>query len=114
MGMGEIWQLVNDNSRSLIVALLLLSPLLVGPGVFIGLEIRSNTAEIRAIREDVGEIREEIRGMSEEIREDIRRVGMEFEDSIDRNHQQLPEALISPSHDADGAVVFPAPPDSAP
>lgn len=111
--MGEIWRLVNDNSRSLIIALLLVSPLLVGPWVFIGLEVRSNTAAIRAIREDVGELREEIRGLSEEIREDIRRFELEFEDSSNRNHQQLREALINHSHDADGPAVFRAPPAAA-
>lgn len=111
--MGEIWRLVNDNSRSLIIALLLVSLLLVGPWVFIGLEVRSNTAAIRAIREDVGELREEIRGLSEEIREDIRRFELEFEDSSNRNHQQLREALINHSHDADGPAVFRAPPAAA-
>ena len=77
--MGEIWKLINDNSRSLIIALLLLSPLLVGPWVLIGLEVRANTAELRAIREELGEFREDMRGLMGEVREEIRRFGTELD-----------------------------------
>ena len=77
--MAEIWKLINDNSRSLIIALLLLSPLLVGPWVLIGLEVRANTAELRAIREELGEFREDMRGLMGEVREEIRRFGTELD-----------------------------------
>ena len=108
--MGEIWKRINQNSGGLVVVLMAVT-IIVGPSVFVWTEVHVNSSEIRALQEDVRGIREDVRGIREEIhvlREDIRNLDAGLRAEMERNQQQLLEALTNHTHGGDGSAIFKA------
>ena len=106
--MGSIWKRLNQNSGGLVVVLMAIT-IIVGPSVFVWAEVHVNSSGIRALQENVGELQDDIRVLREEIGdlETVMRTEME------RNQQQLIEALTSHLHGGDdGSAIFKAPVDA--
>ena len=134
----QILKWINQNSGALLVVLMAVSSI-AGITAFIWTEINSLKTEVSIsrtetqslrnevalIREDIRLLRDDIRLLQEDnrlLREEMRLLRLEIRAEIDglevrlradmeRNHQQLTQALIDHLHDADGSAIFKAPLD---
>ena len=101
--MGTLWKRLNQNSGGLVVVLMAIT-IIVGPSVFVWTEVHVNSSETRALQEDVSELRDDI----SVLREEIGGLETRLRSDMDRNQQQLIEALIGHIHDGDGSAIFKA------
>ena len=128
----QIWKWINRNSGG-VVAILMLISAIAGITSFIWTEINAvNTevqvarTEIRGLHTTIELLREDIRVLQEDnrlLREEMRLFRLEMREEIDeletrlradmeRNHQQLTQALIDHLHGNDGSAIFKAPIDA--
>ena len=135
--MGTIWKWLNRNSGG-VVALVMAISAIAGITTFIWTEINSLKTEvgiarteieglrteIELLREDTRLTQEELRLFRQEMREEMRLFRQEMREELDgmetrlradmeRNHQQLTQALIDHVHAEDGSAIFKAPLDSS-
>ncbi len=114
--MAETWQRINRNSGGIVVVLMkitLVVGAIVGPAAFIWQEIHVNGAEIRALQEDVRDLQSNLGTLQSDVgslRDDIRNLEAGLREDMQRNHEQLLEALINHRHGEDGSAIFRASP----
>ena len=110
--MAETWQRINRNSGGIVVVLMALTLVvgaIVGPAAFIWQEIHVNGAEIRALQEDVHDLQSDVGSLQSDVgslRDDIRKLEAGLREDMQRNHQQLLEALVNHRHGEDGTAIF--------
>ena len=128
----QVWQWINRNSGAVIAAFMVISAI-IGAYTYMWTEINSVRTEVQAARTEINGVREtnqlildNIRVLQEDnrlLREEMRLLRLEMLEEIDeletrlradmeRNHQQLTQALISHLHGDDGSAIFKAPLDS--
>ena len=135
----QAWQWINKNSGAVIAALMVVSAI-IGAYTYIWTEINSVRTEVRVARTEIKALQEtnllileKIRVLQEDnrllfednrlLREEMRLFRLEMREEIDgletrlradmeRNHQQLTQALIGHVHGDDGSAIFKAPIDS--
>ena len=128
----QVWQWINRNSGAVIAAFMVISAI-IGAYTYMWTEINSVRTEVQVARTEINGLREtnqlildNIRVLQEDnrlLREEMRLLRLEMLEEIDgletrlradmeRNHQQLTQALINHLHGDDGSAIFKAPLDS--
>ena len=135
----QVWQWINRNSGAVIAAFMVISAI-IGAYTYMWTEINSVRTEVQVARTEINGVREtnqlildNIRVLQEDnrlllddnrlLREEMRLLRLEMREEIDeletrlradmeRNHQQLTQALINHLHGDDGSAIFKAPLDS--
>ena len=128
----QVWQWINRNSGAVIAAFMVISAI-IGAYTYMWTEINSVRTEvqvarteinglgetnqlildnIRVLQEDNRLLREEMRLLRLEMREEIDGLETRLRADMERNHQQLTQALINHLHGDDGSAIFKAPLDS--
>ena len=128
----QIWKWINRNSGAVIAMLMVVSAI-IGAYTYIWTEINSVRTEvqvarteikglhdtnrlilenIRVLQEDNRLLQEEIRLLRLEVRDDLDGLETRLREDMERNHQQLTQALIDHLHGGDGSAIFKAPVDS--
>ena len=135
----QVWKWINRNSGAVIAMLMVVSAI-IGAYTYIWTEINSVRTEVQVARteikglhdtnrilletvlalqednrlmwEELRLMREEIRLLRLEVRDDLDGLETRLREDMERNHQQLTQALIDHLHGGDGSAIFKAPVDS--
>lgn len=132
----QLWKWINNNSGAVIAALMVVSAI-IGAYTYIWTEINSVRTEVRVARTEIKNLhdtnrlvlenvralqeenrllweelrlmREEMRLLRLEVREDLDGLETRLREDMERNHQQLTQALTGHLHGGDGSAIFKAP-----
>ncbi len=80
----------------------------------LGNQVEQLQVQVRDIREDMRDIRQEMREEMSSLRDEMREEMGALRDEMRRNHQQLLIALANHSHDEQGHAVFRMPAGAEP